>query len=226
MRQIGLLNDSRIGMVGTTGYNTVYERWAIFALNLLGDPEMQVYRSRMRRISVKVTDAVTRGPIVVHVVEVEPPTPIPHPEPPADVLVHIRQDDMVFTARTDANGDARFDLSTLTRGAVEIAASRDEFATYRLDATITGPDWVRGTVVEVSHQEGGPRQSLVRLQVDEGERRFLASADRPDYRLILDALENAFVARQAIDLHVDSVEDGGVIERFRFSQWQRAPDTT
>ena len=39
MRQIGLLNDGRIGMVGTiAAYNTVYERWAIFALNLLGDP--------------------------------------------------------------------------------------------------------------------------------------------------------------------------------------------
>jgi len=46
-------------------------------------------------------------------------------------------------------------------------------------------------------------------------RQFIASADRGDYRLILDALENAFVSKQAIEL---SVDHAGVIERFRFSE--------
>ncbi|AEJ02762.1 hypothetical protein Nit79A3_3017 [Nitrosomonas sp. Is79A3] len=219
VRQIGLLNDSRTGLVGTTGFNPVYERWAIFALNLLGDPEMQLYRSgRVRRVTVKVSEVYKRGPIVVHVEEVQPPIPIPHPEPPADVLVHIRQGERVLTARTDGNGDARFDLSGFARGDIEITASHSDFATHRVDAIITGSDWVRGTVLELSHREGGAHRSTVRMQVDGSERNFVASSERPDYRLILDALENAFVARQAIELFVDSVEDGGVIERFRFSE--------
>ena len=117
---------------------------------------------------------------------------------------------LVFTARTDANGDARFDLSTLTRGAVEIAARAMSSQPYRSRReSITGPDWVRGcTVVEVSHQEGGPRQSLVRLQVDEGGAPI--PRERRSPRLPADPrrAQNAFVARQAIDLHVDSVEDG------------------
>ncbi|MEP7306665.1 MAG: C25 family cysteine peptidase [Acidobacteriota bacterium] len=224
VRQLGLLNDSRLGLVGGTGYNTVYERWAIFALNLIGDPEMQVYKGRVRQFRITVSDRIRREPVVIHVVEQQPPTPIPHPEPSEHVLVYIRQGDTVFTARTDANGDARFDLSGLARGSVQITASHDEFAACQLDAVITGPDWVRGRVVEIAHRDGGPRQSVVRLDIDGAERRFIASADHPDYRLILDALENAFVAREAIDLRVDSVDDGGAIERFRFSGGQRVPD--
>jgi hypothetical protein len=219
VRHIGLLNDSRMGLVGSTGYNTVYERWAIFTLNLLGDPEMQVYRSRhVRRFIVKIAAAIQRGPTVIHVVEVQPPTPVPHPEPPIDVLVHIRQGETVYTARTDAFGQAHFDLSSLALGEVEITASHDEFIPYRLNTTLTGPNWVRGTVLEISHREGGPHFSLVRLQVDDAQHNFSLSVECPDYRLILDALENAFVARVAIELRVDNVSDGGVIDRFRFRE--------
>ncbi|HST49454.1 C25 family cysteine peptidase [Jatrophihabitans sp.] len=53
-RHLGLLNDSRVTVFGTTGYWAGYERWAIFTLNLLGDPELQVYREpvRWRRLEV------------------------------------------------------------------------------------------------------------------------------------------------------------------------------
>ena len=47
-RHLGLLNDSRISVYGTTGNWRGYDRWAIFTLNLLGDPELQVYRGPVR----------------------------------------------------------------------------------------------------------------------------------------------------------------------------------
>jgi hypothetical protein len=53
-RHLGLLNDSRISVYGTTGYYSGYERWAIFTLNLLGDPELQVYRNAVPWIPLTV----------------------------------------------------------------------------------------------------------------------------------------------------------------------------
>ena len=217
VRQLGLLNDSRLGLLGATGYNTVYDRWAIFSLNLMGDPEMQVYRGRqVRRFRSAVKDGIRRDRITIHVDEVPPPVPVPHPAPPVEVLVHVRQGDRVLTAYANPAGDADFDLSHFALGAIEITLSHDEFATHQETFELRGPDWVTGTVTELSHREGGPQTSCVRLNVDGVERRFTASGERPDYRLILDAIENAYVGRVHIALLVESLADGGVIERFRF----------
>lgn len=45
-RHLGLLNDTRMNVSGTV-YNWVYERWSRFLINLLGDPELQVYRAAL-----------------------------------------------------------------------------------------------------------------------------------------------------------------------------------
>ena len=51
-RHLGLLNDSRIGVYGSSGYWSGYDRWAIFTLNLLGDPELRSTLGRAGRRSV------------------------------------------------------------------------------------------------------------------------------------------------------------------------------
>jgi hypothetical protein len=214
-RHLGLLNDSRVALYGTTGWNTIYDRWVVFALNLVGDPEMQVHKRPGRRLSITVADAIGRKPIVVKVVEANPPRPWPDPRPLRDVLVHVRQGDRVRSTKTDAQGEARLDLSAFDLGEIELTASSDEFVPYQLRTTITGPDWVEGTVIEVLHREGGD-QTLVTLQVENARRRFVARGDRADYRLILDAVENACVSKAPIAVLVDRNEDDGTIERFRF----------
>ena len=218
-RHLGLLNDSRVALYGTTGFNTLYDRWAVFSLNLIGDPEMQVHRRPGRGLVISVD--LGRKPIVVKVVEANPRRP-PQPDPPplAEILVHVRQGDRVMTATTDANGEARLDLSSFELGEIELTASGDEFIPHQVRMAITGPAWVEGTVVEIAHREGGD-QTLVTLQTEAGRRRYNASGERPDYRLILDAVENACVSKAPIALMVESTEDGGTIERFRF----RRPET-
>jgi hypothetical protein len=67
-RHLGLLNDSRVDVYGTSGAWSGYERWAIFTLNLLGDPEMQVYRGQVSwrplRVETDVKNLVMdRAPI-------------------------------------------------------------------------------------------------------------------------------------------------------------------
>ena len=43
-RALGLLNDRRLAMVNAnTGFWPVYNRWSVFSLNLIGDPEMRVW---------------------------------------------------------------------------------------------------------------------------------------------------------------------------------------
>jgi hypothetical protein len=220
-RHLGLLNDSRVGLYGTTGANTVYDRWAVFALNLTGDPEMQVHKKSGRRLDITIDGVAGRKPFVVKIVEVKPPKPVPDPWPFAETFVHVRQGERVFTTTTDARGEARLDLSTFALGEVEVTVSHQEALPRQVRMRLTGPAWVEGLVLEVSHREGGDR-TAVRLRTAEGEREFFALGERPDYRLILDALENAFVAKESIALLVDSVEDGGAIERFRFRRQEDA----
>jgi len=216
---LGLLNDSRCGLLGMAGYPPD-QRWTIFALNLMGDPEMKVRKGPLRFFDILVGDGTRLGrrPIKIKVVETKPPKPVPPDPPPlADVLIHIRQGEKIFTARTDRNGEARFDLSGLEVGDVALTVSQDGFVPYLLETRIAGPDWARGVVTEISHRTDGQARSLIRLRGDDGERRFYASGELPDYRLILDAAENAFLSKEPISLWVDSVEDGGTIERFRFA---------
>jgi hypothetical protein len=219
---LGLLNDSRCGLLGTAGYPPD-QRWTIFALNLLGDPEMKVRKGPLRFFDILVGDGVltrlSRHPVKIKVVETRPPKPVPPDPPPlADILVHIRQGEKTIATRTDRNGEARFDLSSLDVGDVVLTVSEDGFVPYLLETRITGPDWARGIVTEIAHRVDGQERSLIRLRGDDGERRFYAISGSPDYRLILDAAENAFFSQEPISLWVDSLEDGGTIERFRFAR--------
>lgn len=218
---LGWLNDSRCGQLGKGGYPPD-ERWTIFALNLLGDPEMKVKKGPLRFFDVFVGDGILkhleRKPIKIRVIETRPKKPLPDPPPLADVLVHIRQGEKTLAARTDRKGEARFDLSALETGDATLTVSQDGFVPYVLDARIAGPDWARGIVTEISHRVEGEARSLIRLRGEDGERRFYALGDSKDYRVILDAAEKSFVSRQPISLWVDRIEDGGTIERFRFVQ--------
>lgn len=88
-RHLGLLNDRRLTVLGTTGYWSGYEHWAMFTLNLLGDPELQVYRTPLPGLQIRLDHDLAR--ILVSQEPVPHPVPSPHPQPPgsAPVLVHV-----------------------------------------------------------------------------------------------------------------------------------------
>ena len=53
-RHLGLLNDTRCAMVNeSTGFYRLYNKWQIFSMNLMGDPEMPVWSSPPRTMTVR-----------------------------------------------------------------------------------------------------------------------------------------------------------------------------
>lgn len=213
---LGLLNDSRVQFVNDTSFNVEYTRWIIYSLNLLGDPEMPVRRSRYHPYFVKYTGNIDRRkPFDVHVYEQKPPgPPIPIPE----AVVHLEGEGFTQLATTNADGLSRFDLSLAPIGELAMTVSGEgaipELATLR----IAGPGWVTGRVLEISHQ-WAPDRTLVRLAPDgrDSAKNWFADKDAGDYELILDAITDAFISKRTISLFVTDTEEDGTIERFRFA---------
>ncbi|MBT8211606.1 MAG: hypothetical protein KJN71_00540, partial [Acidimicrobiia bacterium] len=50
----------------------------------------------------------------------------------------------------------------------------------------------------------------------DSKRGWLARDDRPDYRIILDAVTDAYISGERISLYVTSIKQNGAIERFQF----------
>ena len=212
---LGLLNDSRCACLVADHYN--YRRWIIYSLNLMGCPEMQVWRDPPMLLDPWPRGPIKLGPIDVEVIPAVPIGPAPGPAPLANILVHLRQGDRELTARTGTDGTVRFDLSNFDLGKIALTVSGEGVATKRMTAKISGPAWVQGIVIAVAHREDGEEAGTVRLMTTNGEHRYRVHADHADYAVIMDALEKSFIAREQISLMVDDLE-GGTIERFRFSR--------
>lgn len=212
---LGLLNDSRVQFVNDPSFNVEYTRWIIYSLNLLGDPEMPVRRSRYHSYVTKYTHNVDRRkPFDVHVYEEKPPgPPIPIPE----ALVHLEGAGFSQVAQTNGDGLARFDLSLAPLGELAMTVSGEgaipELATVR----VAGPGWVTGRVHQISHQ-WAPGRTLVQLAPDgrESAKNWFVDRDAGDYELIVDAVTDAFISKRPISLFVTDADEGGTIERFRF----------
>ncbi|KAM0323869.1 hypothetical protein ACHAQA_008450 [Verticillium albo-atrum] len=133
VRNLGLLNDSRLAVYGTTGGTPdAYDRWAIFTLNLLGDPELRVYRSAIPALRIPPFIIRQRKPFVRIVVDRRVPVgpPVPgDPSPVKNALVHVRQGEKnEFTGRTDADGIIYLPEGKFEKGSLEVTASHDDFA--------------------------------------------------------------------------------------------------
>lgn len=137
-RYLGLLNDSRLAVFGTTGSSRGYDRWQIFSLNLLGDPELRVYRGALPRL---VLDAsfLGRGRLRVTTPAqvVVPPDRPGDPGPVEDALVHVSAGEEEYTLRTDVEGFVAVPRELLG-SALEITASHDDYAVAYLEYTQAG----------------------------------------------------------------------------------------
>ncbi|WEK13290.1 MAG: C25 family cysteine peptidase [Candidatus Microbacterium phytovorans] len=133
-RHLGLLNDSRVGVFGSTGYWSGYDRWQIFSLNLLGDPELRVYRAAFPRLVLEAD--LGHGLLRVTIERAEPVPGRPgDPGPVEGALVHVRAVDghgEEVVLETDADGIAK--LPRKLRGrAVEVTASHGDAAVSVLE---------------------------------------------------------------------------------------------
>jgi hypothetical protein len=133
-RHLGLLNDSRIGVYGTTGFWHGYDRWAVFTLNLLGDPELQVYRSVLPGLRLTLVDGlhfVLRVDAIVP--QPRPSEPFPDPPPVRGIRVHVTAGDQVFDTVTDDEGEVQLPAELAAYRSLEVTASHPDFvAAYEL----------------------------------------------------------------------------------------------
>ncbi|KAG7141384.1 hypothetical protein HYQ45_002034 [Verticillium longisporum] len=131
-RQLGLLNDSRIATFGTSGFIAGADRWAIYTLNLLGDPELRVYRAAIPPLRLPLTKVKLRKPFIRILGERKVPSgpPVPgDPSPVKGALVYVRQGPKLeFTGVTDADGVVFLPEGRFEKGELEVTASHDEYA--------------------------------------------------------------------------------------------------
>ena len=128
-RHLGLLNDSRVNVFGTTGYWQGYERWAIFTLNLLGDPELQVYRAPLPGIRIVIDRPLKKINLVAVPAAWPPKGPISDPPPLLEAFVHIRAAEQEFDLYADAEGMVRLPEDFPPTERIEVTASHPDFVT-------------------------------------------------------------------------------------------------
>jgi hypothetical protein len=178
---------------------------------------MPIRRGRYRSIFVKYIAGIDRRiPFDIHVYEVQGPRHVPI----GDAVVHLEGQSFSRLARTNAEGAARFDLSLAPIGDLVLTVTGDDVIPEIATVTIAGPEWVTGRVVEISHQEGSPDCTLIRLEQygpNGAAGTWFARREVADYGLIVDAVTDAYVSKQAISLFVTDTRGAGTIERFRFT---------
>ncbi|HEX5012808.1 MAG TPA: C25 family cysteine peptidase [Candidatus Limnocylindrales bacterium] len=210
-RHIGLANDSKTYSMDFS-YWHAYARWIMYALNLMGDPEMPVWRSRRNRLSI-LTKWKSRINVPLKVL-VRKPKP---GEPNEDVVVHVRQGESEWIARPDSEGLATIDLSGATLDPLVLTVSGPDLVPHVETLVPDGPRWVTGPVVAVRHRDPGNRTSIV-IETGDGPFTALAMGDDPDYAIVLDAATDAFTTGQPIGLLVGGSGEAATIERFRFDR--------
>ena len=221
-RHLGLLNDTRLSMVNqATGVWQLYYKWVAFALNLMGDPEMPVWTSRPKTLKVSFPQILDkRQPFVVEVRSKRWPFP---DLPLSGASVHIQQDSFSRSATTNFNGIVVFDLNHANLGKLSITVTAVDHIPFIGEALINGPAWVSGKVTNINHQHNTPASSYIQLHLEnpiDGDeyRGWYAKRNRPDYKIILDAATDAYITEKKIQLLVNNLNEGGIIERFAFGQ--------
>lgn len=217
-RHLGLINDSRCDELITASGNMNCNKWHIFTLNLIGDPEMPVWIGAPKTMKVKFKKELDkRHPFIVQVTH----RVLFFDIPLAGAVVQVKQGGFMRQATTNGLGIASLDISIAQLGDVDITVTKIGYMPYIDSCEVVGPLWVSGMVKAIIHQHGDVNQTLVQLQLQpavEGhaDRGWYAKKGMPDYRIILDAVTDAYIAEKKINLFVNSIKQNGTIECFSF----------
>jgi hypothetical protein len=196
-RALGLLHDRRLAMLGAnTGFWPVYNRWTIFSLNLIGDPEMRIWTFPPWRLCLDLPSKVHLGrTLSVQVLHNDRPLP--------GATVAIQQGSLVRVEDTDGGGTATFELSDMATGALQVTAVHPRASALTTTIQVGGLLWCEAEVLRVrvliEHAE-------VVLHADDGERTAVVREGRADLMAVLGAAVGT-----GRTLHV-LIDDDGIIE--------------
>ena len=204
---LGLLNDSKLTALDL-GYWHAYARWVMYALNLMGDPEMPVWRQRRRRILVEYEPPRLDLPVKVLVREPKPG------EPNERILVHLRQGEREWLVEPDVTGVATFRLDPEGGEDLTLTVSGPDAIPTVRELRVEAPSWITGRVTEVSHRHGGRNETRVVLETGDDVRECALSGDDQDYALIVEALVEGHLSGSPVSVFATRE---GRIERFRFA---------
>jgi hypothetical protein len=144
-RALGILNDRRLAMLSaSTGFWPVYNRWSIFSLNLIGDPEMRLWTHRPWRLCLELPEKVR----VDRMLRVQV---IYNDAPVSGAMVTIEQQQQQQQQqqqagfrrhkRTDHNGIAAFELGGASLGDLKVSALHSEASMTSTKIQVVGPLW-------------------------------------------------------------------------------------
>lgn len=208
-RHLGLANDSRLTALDF-GYWHAYARWVMHALNLLGDPEMPIWRQGRRRFPI-VIDWPYRLDVPLKVLVREPKPG----EPVEDVIIHVRQGDREWTARPERDGAANFRLDDAGAEEVTVTVSGPDIIPTVEVLRAKAPAWITGIVASLSHRHEGLNETRVTLDTPNGMRNLVVPGDDADYAAIVGALVEAYSSGSEISVLAMPDAALGRIERFR-----------
>lgn len=220
-RHLGLINDSRCDELTTASGNMNCNKWHIFTLNLIGDPEMPVWVGAPKTMKVKFNKELDkRQPLIVQVTH----RVLFFDMPLAGAVVHIKQGSFTRQATTNGLGIASLNIHSAQLGDMEVTVTKIGYMPYIDMCEVVGPLWVSGMVKAIIHQHGNVNQTIVRMQLqpaveNDTDRGWYAKKSLPDYRIILDAVTDAYIAEKKINLFVNSVKEYGTIECFSFQAY-------
>ena len=211
------MNDVRCSAVDLSYWNAS-GRWAIFALNLMGDPEMWgVAHSPLYAVRQDLWNGDLRIPLRV---QVRPPKPVP-PRPPEplewlrDVVVHLRQDDFERTDRPGEDGAASFNMLEALPGKLTLTVSHPDLAPFVQELDAHGPLWLTGIVTCVTRPRGADGDASIVLETTGGTRTFTVRTDVPTSSEVVNAASAAWAAERSIPLLVERGEDEASAIGFR-----------
>jgi hypothetical protein len=126
-RHLGLLNDTRWTLANHHRGAEDRDKWQIFALNLSGDPEMQVWRERPPVMEVTIDKTLDkRKPFMVKVEH----SLFGESQPLDGAIVSIQQNDRQYQVRTDSEGQANFNVNNIDIGRLDVSVTYDGFVPF------------------------------------------------------------------------------------------------
>ncbi len=118
-RHLGMLNDIRTTMVTeATGYHRLYNKWVIFAQNLMGDPEMEIWSAAPVTLQVTHAASIFTGVQSFAVTVRKNGSPLNN----ATVALKINQGS-VITGKTNGSGVAAININPTTTGSMAVVVT-------------------------------------------------------------------------------------------------------